>query len=113
MVGTNRGHASIDYTISALESVQSHNVLCMRIRCRYSASLREYFDSFDDPLADRDASGDPIYRLESFDFPDTPIRNPIAFLRDRLMRDGGPNGVNDDEEARSAWLFLALTSIPH
>jgi hypothetical protein len=77
----------------------------------YSPALREYFDSFDDPLADRDDLGEPVFRLQPFEFPTQPIRNPIALLRGLLRRELDGDVV-EDEEAASAWLFLALSSVP-
>jgi hypothetical protein len=76
----------------------------------FSQKLREYFDSFKDPLSDLDEADEPIYALDAFDFPRHPIQNPIAFLRDRLRRDIDGHH-SSDEEARSAWLFLGLASI--
>ena len=77
----------------------------------YSPALRNYFDSFRDPLADRDANNEPIYRLDVFEFPSQPIRNPIALLR-ALLRREMDDGREFDETAASAWLFLALSSVP-
>jgi hypothetical protein len=76
----------------------------------YSPKLRRYFDTFDDPLADRNEKGEPTYQLDSFEFTTGPIKNPIALLRDRLTRE--LNGQKSSgEDARSAWLFLALASL--
>jgi hypothetical protein len=77
----------------------------------YSPRLRHHFDSFEDPLTDR-TDTDPVYRLETLEFPRSPVRNPIALMRDRLRREiDNPDPLNED--ARSAWLFLALASLPN
>ena len=76
----------------------------------YSPKLRDYFDSFEDPLADRDEEGVSVYNLAPLEFIREPIKNPIAFLRDRLRRPSDDSETSDEEQ-RSAWLFLALASL--
>ena len=76
----------------------------------YSRKLKNYFDNFADKLAEQDEKGNPVYLLDTLHFPGLRITNPIAFLRDRLMRD--PKEASEDEEMRSAWLLLALASVP-